>query len=89
MDFYNLCRIQAIQLLYNLYSLGSIIQKYNLKYLFLVFVLQKQRVYNSIPVLYSKKKFDVGLDKTVFWLGNVVSFMSVVVCENLKTYIEM
>lgn len=69
---------------------SSFIGKYNTKIKFKVFILSfciaKERVYNTIPVLYSKKKFDVGLDKTVFWLGNVVSFMSVVVCENLKTY---
>lgn len=36
-------------------------------------------------VLYSKKKFDVGLDKIVFWLGNVVSVMcvKVLVVDNI------
>lgn len=46
-------------------------------------------VYNNKPVLYSKNTFDVGLDDAIFWLGNVVSFMSVVVCVTSKKYIEI
>lgn len=46
-------------------------------------------VYNNKPVLYSKNTFDVGLDDAIFWLGNVVSFMSVVVCVTAKKYIEI
>lgn len=46
-------------------------------------------VYNNKPVLYSKNTFDVGLDDAIVWLGNVVSFMSVVVCVTSKKYIEI